>query len=186
MWHHEPEGKGDAGSMTPESGPGFTQLSSIERPSIIECWAAWCIPCRRMAPELRKVASKYAAQVDLLPLDVEKDLRRVHALGVRSVPTLIAVRQGKEITRRTGMQSPEQIQALFEAARSGLAPSKGSLPAGERLLRLLAGGSLLLVGLLGRPSALLIGLGAAVAFTAVYDRCPIWRALTQAWRDRRS
>jgi thioredoxin 1 len=162
----------------------LADFSRIERPSVIECWAAWCSPCRQMRPAIDKAAAKYSAQVNLLSLDVEENPDMARTLGVRSIPTLIVMRQGNEIARRTGIQSPEQVEALFGAALSGSALMPGSLPAGRRLWRLLAGGGLILAGWLGHPSALLIGLGVALAFTGVYDRCPIWRALTLARRNR--
>lgn len=157
-------------------------------PVVVEVWAPWCGPCRSMAPALERVSRAYAGRVELLKLNADEDPQAVRALGVLGVPTLLVFRQGHEVARRTGALPAEGLTALFDAALSEephpiVAPTRS-----ERVLRLGAAALLAVMGLASGPAWLLVGAGGLVAFSAVYDRCPIWRALwprlVQRWRPR--
>jgi hypothetical protein len=89
---------------------------------------------------------------------------------------LIAYHQGQEVTRRRGAASPGALAGLFTAARAGVKPA----PLDRRLRR---GAAAVLVGLavwwgLAGANLWLAGLGAVVLFSAVYDRCPIYRVVS--------
>lgn len=158
------------------------------RPLVVEVWAPWCGPCRAMAPALAQAAAQHAGRVDVLKINADESLDVVRALGVLGVPTVLVYREGRELARRTGAQSAADLASLFAAAATPavagqprLGPSRG-----ERWLRLGAGLALLSVSALSGFQPLLFVAGVGVAFTAVYDRCPIWQAvwprLQALWR----
>ncbi len=164
------------------------RVRAAARPVVVEVWAPWCGPCRSMAPALDRISHAYAGRVELLKLNADDDPQAVRALDVLGVPTLLVFRQGREVARRTGAQSADGLTALFDAALSEdpnpiVAPTRS-----ERVLRLAAAALLAGMGLASGPAWFLVGAGALVAFSAVYDRCPIWRALwprlAQRWRPR--
>ncbi len=74
---------------------------------------------------------------------------------------------------------------MFEALATGQSSVQISLRPLDRIFRLGAGTALAVVGISG-GNWLLIVLGALLAFLGVYDRCPIWRAITGWWRERMS
>jgi thioredoxin 1 len=97
---------------------------------------------------------------------------------VRGIPTLIVFRNGQEVSRSIGARSPATLENLFTAALGEeTQPERGIAP-NTRLLRLISSAALLLLGLFSGPSWLLIGVAGLVFFSAVYDRCPIWQALS--------
>jgi thioredoxin 1 len=98
-------------------------------------------------------------------------------LGILAIPTILVYHGDQEITRRIGAQSPTALNALFEAALTSTPPILGSLTPVERLLRLIAALSLIALGWLSASSPLLYLVGIILLFSAIYDRCPIWRAL---------
>lgn len=59
------------------------------RPCIVDFYATWCGPCRKLAPILEEVASEYAGQIDIYKVDVDKEPQLAAAFGVQSIPTLL-------------------------------------------------------------------------------------------------
>jgi len=107
-------------------------------------------------------------------------------LKIYGIPTMVLFNQGKELARRTGAQSPADLQAFFKAAEAGEAPPARSLTPVERALR--GGTGLGILGVANQGSfegfylALAI-LGGVLMFSAVYDRCPIWKAVSSQVRE---
>jgi hypothetical protein len=115
--------------------------------------------------------------------DDEPDLLRT--LHIYGIPTLIAFHEGREVGRRTGASSSATLGPLFDSALLGTEQEQKKLDIGNRLLRL--GGGLALVSLailsgLSGAQWIIAGVGALIMFTVVYDRCPIWRALTAQFK----
>jgi thioredoxin 2 len=80
----------------------FDRHAAGEVPLIVDCWASWCGPCLAMAPVYDEAASRLAPGIHLAKLDTEAEQAIAARLGIRSIPTLIAFRNGKEIARQSG------------------------------------------------------------------------------------
>ncbi len=85
-------------------------------PIVVDYWAPWCGPCRMVAPELEKVASRSGGRFLVLKVntDVLDDLGARH--GIRSIPTLAIFSGGREVTRSTGARPAADIEALVRQA----------------------------------------------------------------------
>ena len=112
-------------------------------PVVVACWAPWCSVCRAVAPRLDAVGAEYRGRVALWKLNVETEPEAAAGLGVRGVPTAIALVNGRELNRVVGAATASQLRGLFEQAESGIAARIG-LSRGARLARVLTA-----VGLLG-------------------------------------
>ena len=84
-------------------------LSRNTIPVVVDFWADWCGPCKMMAPEFKKAAAILEPQVRLAKLDTEKAQNEAAAHGIRSIPTMILFRNGKEVARQSGAMPAGQI-----------------------------------------------------------------------------
>lgn len=72
-------------------------------------WAAWCGPCRMIAPTIEALARELSGKVLVGKLDVDANPRTASRFGVQSIPTLLVLKDGREVDRLVGVQSREAI-----------------------------------------------------------------------------
>ncbi len=154
------------------------KINKSQRPLVVEFWAPWCGPCKVMAPRLKKAEQKFAGQVDLLRVNADEAPEVARQCRVMGIPTLIAYKGGKEIFRKVGVQSDEGLEAVFEGAQA-VQPPKTTLQPIERWFRFLSGAALTAFGVARGPAWVLVVVGLLVIFSAVYDRCPIYAAVSE-------
>jgi len=154
------------------------KLRQTLQPVVVDIWAPWCMPCRVIEPALDHLKMDYAGRVDVWKVNADEEGKLVQSLGVSGIPTLIAFHQAQEIGRLIGVQPQAVLEDLFKAALDGAPVSGRSRAAADRYLRLFAGTALLILGFYTGPSWLLVAAAGVVLFSAVYDRCPIWQAVT--------
>jgi hypothetical protein len=128
-------------------------------------------------PALEKLAQEYAGKVDFLPVNADDSRDVLEQFQVSGIPTVLALRDGKVVGRVTGARNEASYRDMFIALADGR-EVKIPMTSFDRFLRLGAGALLLLTGLL-TGNWLLMGLGGLLAFLGVYDRCPIWAAITR-------
>jgi thioredoxin 2 len=91
---------GEVVTLDTQSYETHTTRSGL--PVLVDYWAPWCGPCRAMAPVLERFASDRRTQLQVGKLNTDENADIVTRLGIRSIPTLILFRDGKEIARRAG------------------------------------------------------------------------------------
>lgn len=153
------------------------RLVENPNPILVDLWAPWCAPCRAMEPAFKQVSQKYKGQVDVLKINADELPEVMKALGVMGIPTVVGFAQGKEILRRTGQQSAEALDILFDATLHQRKPAVLPPAPIDRLIRSGAGLALLALGWFNGPSLLWLGIGGVLLFSAFYDRCPIYKAI---------
>ena len=153
------------------------QLKSNSNPTIVDFWAPWCAPCRITKPILESLAKEYDGKVNLLVLNADEHPQLLQDLSIYGIPTVLVTRSGEIIKKYAGAQSRENYRVMFEALANGSETVSVSISGVDRFIRLFAGSALAFVGF-NTNTWYLILIGAVIAFMGVYDRCPIWRAIT--------
>lgn len=158
------------------------RVQANPRPVIVDVWAPWCGPCRTLSPRLTQVGEAYAGQVDVWKINADEAPELARALNIMGIPTLLMFRDGQEVARRTGLQSVAALHTMFDALlvtdAHSATPHITGLSETERWLRLTTGAILVALSIFVGWSLLLAIAGAIVLFSGVYDRCPLWQAIT--------
>ena len=87
-----------------------------EKPVIVDFWAAWCGPCRLVAPEIDKLAEKYAGSVEVVKLDVDANPHTAMHYGIMSIPTVAMFAPGQPPRAAVGFRPAEALEEAFGLA----------------------------------------------------------------------
>jgi len=91
-------------------------IAHASLPVVVDYWAPWCGPCRMVAPEVEKVASRRAGQAIVVKVNTDQLPELGERFGIRSIPTLAVFAGGREISRFAGARPAEDIERLVEQA----------------------------------------------------------------------
>jgi len=83
---------------------------------VIDCWAPWCNPCQLLAPVIAKLAKRYKGKIVFGKLQVGKNPLTVKRFQIRAIPTILIIKDGKEVERIVGLprNAEEYIQAILK------------------------------------------------------------------------
>lgn len=84
-----------------------------DKPALVDFWAAWCGPCKLVAPEMEKLAAKYEGSIDVVKVDVDANPGLSRAFNILSIPTIAFFAPGKQPMGVVGFRPAEQLEAQF-------------------------------------------------------------------------
>ena len=85
------------------------QISSNEIPVVVDFWASWCGPCKTMAPAFAQAANILEPKARLFKVNTDEERELSARYAIRSIPTLVFFKNGKETARQAGAMSAQQI-----------------------------------------------------------------------------
>lgn len=91
------------------------EVLQSEMPVLVDFWAAWCGPCKMIAPIVDELAADFAGKAKVAKLNVDDCGRIAQMYGVMSIPTLIVFKDGKEANRIVGFRPKAELAKLLEA-----------------------------------------------------------------------
>ncbi len=88
-------------------------LGNKVRMHLVDFWAPWCAPCKLIEAALDELAREFAGFLQVVRADVDKAPETARAFGIRSIPTLVFIRDGEEVARQVGAAPIERIRAVL-------------------------------------------------------------------------
>ena len=84
-------------------------------PVLVDFWAAWCGPCRMLAPTVEELAKEYEGKVKVGKVNVDDEGELAMQFRISSIPTLMLFKNGKPVETMIGVRPKEQIAAVLDA-----------------------------------------------------------------------
>ena len=91
-----------------------TEIEEAKGLAIVDFWAAWCGPCRVVAPVIDELAKEYAGKVKVAKLDVDSNQRTTVRFNVRSIPSILFFRDGKHVDTVIGAVPKAHLERKIE------------------------------------------------------------------------
>jgi thioredoxin 1 len=91
--------------LTDQSFAGTVKSGAV----LVDFWASWCMPCKLMVPVLNELAEETGGKVTIAKLNVDEAKATASRFGVRSIPTMILFKNGKEIHRFVGVKTKDYL-----------------------------------------------------------------------------
>ena len=84
-------------------------------PAVVDFWAAWCGPCRMVAPVLEELAEEYDGKAVIAKLNVDENPQMPTQFGIQAIPTMIFFKGGKEVEKLIGVTPKKELEAKIKA-----------------------------------------------------------------------
>ncbi len=93
----------------------FSELLAQGKPMIVDFWATWCGPCKKVAPYIEQLAEEYAEQAIIGKVDVDENQDLPMQFGVRNIPTILFIKDGQVVDKQIGAVAKNVLEDKLKA-----------------------------------------------------------------------
>ncbi|HPD91502.1 MAG: thioredoxin [Rhodobacter sp.] len=92
------------------------EVRNSDLPVVIDFWAEWCGPCRQIGPALEELSTEFEGRVKIAKVNVDENPQVTAAMGIRGIPALFLVKDGKIVANKVGAAPKAALQSWIEAS----------------------------------------------------------------------
>ena len=108
-----------AGTVTEVTDNNFqAEVIESDVPVLVDFWAPWCGPCRRVAPVVEEIAKERGEDLKVVKLNIDENQQTAMSFNVMSIPTLMLFRHGQQVKTVVGAYPKKKLEAELEPALS--------------------------------------------------------------------
>jgi len=90
------------------------EVLKSEIPVLVDFWAAWCGPCRMLAPAVAQIAAECEGKIKVGKVNVDEQPELAQRFGIMSIPTVLIFKDGKKVNQSIGLVPKDKLLALFD------------------------------------------------------------------------
>ncbi len=89
------------------------EVLQSRQPVLLDFWAPWCAPCRRLSPVIEELAEKYEGMVKVGKVNVDEEAELASAFKVMSIPYVVMIKDGKIVNTAVGYRTKTQLEEMI-------------------------------------------------------------------------
>ncbi|GAL86915.1 MAG: thioredoxin [Sporocytophaga sp.] len=93
----------------------FEDITNTDKPVLVDFWAEWCGPCKMIGPVVEELAADYEGKAIIGKVDVDNNPNTSAKFGIRSIPTLLVIKNGKIVEKQVGAVPKNVLSQKIEA-----------------------------------------------------------------------